>query len=252
MLREWQQQLQNSILDARDAIELPLHAGGSPRHTQLSVYVDAYRLRLIEALRTNHPVLHQLLGDDDFDALALGYLAAYPSQHPSIRWFGADLARFLAHTEPFAAVPAMAELARFEWALRHAIDAANAAVLQLGHLAALNPADWPVLPLVLQPSVTLMLLDWNAPQIWRALDAGDAPPPPEQAPACWLVWRGEDLVIQWRSASASEAAVLPMLQAGTTFGGVCEALAARTDVADAALEAAGLLKSWVEGGVLAR
>ena len=37
---------------------------GAP--TRLAIYYDAYRLRLIEALDGNYPVLHGWLGDEEF------------------------------------------------------------------------------------------------------------------------------------------------------------------------------------------
>ena len=46
---------------------------------RFEVYAGAYRLRLTEALKANHPVLHQALGDEQFDRLALAYLEAHPS-----------------------------------------------------------------------------------------------------------------------------------------------------------------------------
>src|SRR5262245_3775745 len=83
----------------------------------LGVYRDAYVLRLLEALETNHPALKRMLGDPDFDRLGRAYIARHPSRHFSIRWFGSELAAFAGATPPWAERPAVIELIRFEWAL---------------------------------------------------------------------------------------------------------------------------------------
>src|SRR5690606_40146004 len=57
-----------------------------------SVYADAYRLRLIEALAHNYPRLQQLLGEEEFSTVARSYLDEHPSRSVSVRWFGNRLA----------------------------------------------------------------------------------------------------------------------------------------------------------------
>ncbi len=87
------------------------------RLTLLDVYRDGYALRLIEALTTDYPGLMAMAGPADFDHMARAYISAHPSHHPSIRWFGKDVADFLGATPPYSRTPAAAEMARFEWAL---------------------------------------------------------------------------------------------------------------------------------------
>ena len=62
----------------------------------LDIYRNAYRVRLIEALNETYPVLHAVLGDDDFATLGEEFVAAHPSVHRSIRWYGSELSDFLA------------------------------------------------------------------------------------------------------------------------------------------------------------
>ncbi|MFX8055483.1 hypothetical protein ABTK93_19635, partial [Acinetobacter baumannii] len=87
-------------------------------------------------------------------ALAQAYLAAHPSRHPSIRWFGAALADFMAVAgDELVPHPGLVDLARMDWALRAAFDAAEAPLLQPATLAALSPDDWAGLVLQLHPRV---------------------------------------------------------------------------------------------------
>ena len=98
----------------------------------LDVYRHAYRARLAAALADNYTVLARALGDEAFDALAQAYIAAQPSRHPSIRWFGHELAGFMAQADddlvPHAS---LVDFAAMDWALRAAFDAADAPLLDL-------------------------------------------------------------------------------------------------------------------------
>ncbi|WP_200915745.1 putative DNA-binding domain-containing protein [Jeongeupia sp. HS-3] len=222
--------------------------------TRLNVYRHAYRARLRDALKTNHPNLHRLLGDDDFDALAAAYLAAEPSPHRSIRWFGDRLAAFLAATAPYAEVPMLAELAAWEWASAASFDAADAARLDEAALAVLSPAQWASLPLRLIPAAALLDLHWNTPQLCQALQADAAPPAPESQPLSWLLWRAASGETRYRSLSGLEAGALRLIgRDGVDFAALCEWLATRVDeVSQLPMLAAGLLKQWAGDGILRR
>ncbi len=253
-LSEWQADFQDSILGRKDCVRAALKSNHVSRAVRLGVYSQAYVLRLAEALRSNYPAIHRLLGDDDFAALARDYVDTHPSGHASIRWFGGRLGEYLGECAPYAELPILAELAAFEWALRHTIDAADAdagAPTPEG-LTAINPAGWGGLRFRLHPSVSLHSFAWNVPQVWQALSAGQAPPAPSEQAMSWLVWRQADLSSAWRSASSAEVWALLAVQAGQSFGEICEGLlayeSARGDVPHAA---SSFLRGWIEQGLIA-
>ncbi len=93
------------------------------RTTLLDVYREGYALRLIEVLTTDYPGLIAMVGSASFDDMARPYVAAHPSRHPSVRWFGRSLTDFLESTAPYNRSPAAAEMAHFEWELGEAWDA---------------------------------------------------------------------------------------------------------------------------------
>jgi len=256
-LHAWQSVLQAAILDPRrERMQLKtwLQTGAIDVDSQLDIYANAYVLRLIEALRSNYPAVHLALGDRDFEIMAQRYLEQYPSERASIRWFGDALASFLQARQPYAGVPLLGELAVFEWAIRHSIDAADAARVTVDSLLSLPAAAWCELRFGLHPSATRLSLRWNAPQVWRALtDAAEASGEyriePEPQAMDWVVWRKPDLASGWRSLSAGEAAALDALVTGATFADLCEQVAGR-HVGDAASQAASLLRAWVEQGLL--
>jgi hypothetical protein len=258
-LHEWQSALQGCILDPqrdRESILPRLQAGSVDVDSQLDIYADAYLLRLIEALRSNYPAVQRALGDEDFDLMARGYLDLYPSTHASIRWLGDSLAAFLQDREPYCRVPVLSELASFEWAMRHTLDAADADRLTVEALLSVPVQEWGDLQFELHPSVTRLSLQWNTPQLWHGLtDETSAQTEqsmePVRQPAYWLIYRKPDLVSGWRSLSDTETAALDLLQQGGTFADICESVAAH-GAGDAAMQAAGLLRLWVEQGILIR
>lgn len=218
----------------------------------LAIYQDAYRARLLAALRDNFTVLQRALGDDEFDALGLAYLNAHPSTEPSIRWFGHRLAAFM--DAAGLTHPAMADFARMDWALRAAFDAADAPALQAADLQALAPDDWADLSFRLHPSVQLLPLQWAIEPAWRALreaEEGDAAEldAPEPLAHTLLVWR-QGLDTRWRSLAPLEAALLQALVAGNNFAAIC-AVAVQSHE-DAAQQVVGALQQWLSDDVLAR
>jgi hypothetical protein len=237
-----------------------LHAGPG-----LAVYQEAYRARLLAALRDNFTVLQRALGDEAFDALAMAYLQAHPSTRPSIRWFGDRLAAFMdgAWAEQLPH-PAMADFARMDWALRAAFDAADAPVLRPADLQALAPGAWPGLRFALHPSVHLQPMRWAIEPAWRALrehePGSGAPDPvlaaPEPLAHTLLVWR-QGLDTRWRALPPVEAGLLQAVAGGETFEAVCGLAAETAGTGESAEQEGGAvqqvvraLQRWLSDGLL--
>src|SRR3954470_15703051 len=91
--------LQAGILAGDCAIEREIQGEDDDfRSVRLGIYHDAYRLRLVEVLGKDYPVLRKYLGDESFDGAALAYLTAHPSTFRNVRWFGRRFAEFLRST----------------------------------------------------------------------------------------------------------------------------------------------------------
>ncbi len=223
--------------------------GRLPLQTRLEVYRNAYGLRLAEALADSYPAVHTLLGDARFDALARSYIEAHPSTYRSIRWFGDRLAAYLAERAPWCEQPILAEMAAFEWALRDAFDAADAAPLARADLAALPPQAWAGLRLDFHPSVQRLDLQWNTVQLWQAIDDGREPVAPERGPypVGWVIWRRE-LRTWFRSLEVDEAWALDRMRAGAPFAEVCAGLVEWIDEAYVPERAAALMARWLIDG----
>lgn len=215
------------------------------REPLLRIYQNAYRARLIAALRDNHGVLPRAMGDEAFDALAEAYLQAHPSRQPSIRWFGHRLAEFMAARPDLVPHPAFVDLARMEWALRDAFDAADAEPMTLPQLAALPADGWPQRVLRFHPSVQVLSLDWQVEPAWRALQAEDEPdlPQPEAGAHQLLVWRAE-LETRWRTLVGEfEEQLLAAAMQGEDFSTLCA-------IAGDAVAVVGVVQRWTAEGLL--
>lgn len=225
----------------------------------LAVYRHAYRARLAAALADNYTVLARALGDEAFDALARAYIAARPSRHPSIRWFGHELAAFMANAnDDLVPHASLVDFAAMDWALRGAFDAAEAPLLEMSTLAALGPDDWAGLVLHLHPSAQRVTLAHAIEPAWRVLrewepDSGaDQPelPEPQRHEHMLLTWRQAGGT-RWRSLEPLEAVLLQAVAEEAPFALLCERAAAELgDVEAAAPAVIGALQRWLADDLL--
>ena len=229
--------------------------------TRVAIYYDAYRLRLLEALDANYPVLHAWIGDDEFEQLGLAYIDAHPSRHFSIRYFGHRLPEFLG-AEAYRDRPYLAEMAALEWALSGAFDAADDEPVKIEDMAGIPPDAWPAMRLRFHASVRRLNLRWNVPAIWNPVNrnieaekngtqpGSDVPAPAAgEYPRAWLVWRHE-LKTYFRSLPVDEAWAIDTAMTGGTFAEICEGLTEWVDAQNVAVHAAGLLKRWIVDGLI--
>lgn len=253
-LADLQRAFQDYMLATSDAFQAAVRdTSKADRITLLDVYRDGYALRLIEALTTDYPGVMAMAGPTDFDHMARAYIAAHPSRHPSVRWYGRGLADFLGATPPYNSTPAAAEMARFEWALGEAFDSADVTPITADALMALPQEAWETLAFSTLPSLRQITLAFEAPQAWQRreeVEPGDLAVDRSPEPLVWAIWR-PDLVSNFRSLEADEAAMLEALVEGRPFPALCEVLAPFTGEDQAAARAAGLLRAMVEGGMIA-
>jgi len=264
-LRGLQSDFQSYLLHGSESILG--HVAGTEKvdaQTRLAIYYDAYRLRLLEALDSNYPVLHAWLGDEEFEKLGLAYIEAYPSAHFSIRYVGHRLPEYLATAPDYRDRPYVGEMAVLEWAMSEAFDAADSAVVVIDDMATVAPEAWPGLRFEFHASVRRLNLRWNVPPIRKAIHqnieaeaSGTEPmteiplPAIEEYPQSWLVWR-QDLKTYFRSLSVDEAWALDTAVAAGTFAEICEGLCEWIDAQNVAVHAAGLLKRWITDGLISK
>lgn len=236
--------------------------------TRLGIYRHAYQMRLIEALADNYPSLALLLGDELFQQLGKNYLALYPSQHFSIRYFGEQLSDYLTHTSQqyHRDYPNdfLAEIAQFEWQLRYAFDAADATCLQLSELQAIPMEQWANLIFHLHPSLVRLDLRWNVPQIWQTLQTDEnteSDQTTEQIvlqaikhdyPIAWRIWREDHYRTFFRSLDIDEAWALDAIIQQQNFADICSGLCEWVDEQYAPQRAVALILRWLNDGLIVK
>lgn len=256
-LAELQRALQDHVLHGgRTIYKSIVGSADFPAAFRLSVYADAYHLRLTDALAHTYPRLQQLLGVEAFAVLARSYLASRPSTHVSVRWFGDQLAEHLAQDVQYLRKPWLAELAQWEWTIAAAFDASDAEPLTLEILGEIAADEWPELRFLFHPSVHTLHLRTNAAVLCQALSENQRVPAPTalRAPQFWVIWR-QGTTTRYRLLDENEAQALETL-AGLApdkigmFQEMCETLCQFHDTYEVPMIAAGMLKAWLAQGLI--
>ncbi|MGH0038423.1 MAG: putative DNA-binding domain-containing protein [Myxococcota bacterium] len=230
---------------------------------RVEIYANAYFFRIRDALATEYEALAAALGEAGFHDLVTAYLIAHPSRDPSLRWVGRALPGFLADAAGAAAFrrrwPWAPDLARLEWALSGAFDAADARPLGRDDLARVEAGRWVDLVFALHPSVSLLGLAWPGPRLLSLGlegservsedEGGDARQTPAPEPTNVVVWRGRGTP-RHRVVSDEEMELLEALRRGAPFGELCERAASVRGPDGAASRVAGWLAGWVESELL--
>ena len=142
-------------------------------------------------------------------------------------------------------------MARFEWMRSAVFDAANKDPLSEDDIATVPEQHWPGLCFKPHPSLRRMDFQWNVAAFRRAIDEDKDPDPPAKAELKegWVMWR-KDVDTYWRSMEADEAAAMDAMIEGKNFSEICSGLLEWFDEENVAIRAAGMLKRWVNDGMI--
>jgi hypothetical protein len=161
---------------------------------RLAIYRNHVRLSLTAALAATFPVVARLVGEDFFAGLAGGYLRSRPPAGPVLAEYGAGFADHIAAEPAASGLPYLADVARLEWALNVAWQAASGPALQPGDFGRLATADPQAVTIVFQAGTTLLQSRWPVDLIWRANQpgAGELDVALDGGGVALLVFRGVD------------------------------------------------------------
>jgi hypothetical protein len=222
-----------------------------PATARLSIYESAYRIRLRQALESDHEMTAWYLGDDQFAQMAEAYIRKHPSTVKSLRNFGEALPGFLRQESPYDQLPVLGELAAFERMMLDVFDAPDATRADMADLQAIPPDRWPDMRIRFHPSVHLYLTDTNAVSIWQALKASNTPPESvSNCPSAWVLWRGIDRLSQFRPLEKTEHATLRAAIHGNDFADLCELLVPELPESGISETVLGYLLTWLEQGMV--
>jgi len=228
---------------------------------RLDLYADMYFYRLRDCLAEDFPALRARLGETRFHNLVTDYLLAHPSRHFSLRELGRALPGFLARHALEREFPALADLARLEWARVDVFDDADAAPLSREGLLGPGASDPEGFGFALIPAARLLRLDASVLPLWKRLDAGggagedaDAAGGPRGEARAVRVWR-KGFAVLHRSMQPDEERCLEALasggaslaEVGGLLAGVQPSDAAETRIAE---RFAALLDLWARDEIL--
>jgi hypothetical protein len=230
---------------------------------RIHVYQHMYQARLVEALEAQFPRASRWLGAEAFAEVVAAYVADEPSRHPSLRFVGRRFPDWLAARAPAEARrPALADLARLEWAREDVFDAADETTLSLDTVRAWPLERFGEIPLRLVIAHRRLRLARPVAALWDAIGpaerAAEASVLDEAAAVAASAPDGESLLLVWRQGIAvfhravdtAEAAALDRIAQGTTFGAICEMLSHDRPEQEAVAQAFTWLSTWTADELL--
>jgi Putative DNA-binding domain len=172
----------------------------------------------VSALRTQFPVVEQLVGAEFFRVMARDYVAEEPPRSPALLDYGSTFPAFIDRYTPAKPVPYLADVARIELARGLAYHSADVTPVDRAAFAALPHGRLHDIRLRLHPSVSIVTSQHPAFSIWRVNQNPDRVTPISPwAPEAALIAR-PFLRVETRLVSAGIARFIAELIDGATLG----------------------------------
>jgi hypothetical protein len=232
---------------------------------RLSIYHNAYFARLLECMQSIYPMVARTMGDEAFDALAIGYLQACPSRSYTLDRLGDDFPCFLDETRPDrddAGQPTeewpdfLMDLARLEHAIGEVFDGPgieNRQTLTAEQLLTVDPQQWPALRLTPAPCLRTMAFRFPVNDYFTALRELPADADPPEFPAAeqtWLALYRRDFVVRRLALGRAQYELLTALIEGETIGAAIERVAddPASDIDALATQLRDWFRAWTAAG----
>lgn len=248
-LLELQMQLRRAVLGG-DAAEIvtAIRGDGLDPAARLGIYRHHAFATLGASLQDTFPVVCRLVDKRFFAYGAHEYLREHPPHSRCLAEYGADFADFLADFEPCRALPYLADVARFEWALNSAASVRDTAPLAPRALAAVPANEAAHIAFRLQPSLSYLTSPWPVDAIWQANQENEVSAVELASGGARLEIRRADDGVAWRRLDVATFAFRTALADGL----VLAAAMAGATLQDPAFDvAAAIQQLFAEGLVVA-
>lgn len=148
---------------------------GSDPTSRFAVYRNNVVSSLIDALADTFPVVHQLVGEEFFRAMAGVFARQMPPQSPILAHYGGAFPGFVQQFAPARSLPYLADVARLEIARVRAYHSADAEPVsaETVRLALASGDRMGELVLVLHPSVQTIASTYAVVSLWAAHQGAD-------------------------------------------------------------------------------
>lgn len=213
---------------------------------RLAIYARSYWARLLECLREEHPVVRAAVGDEAFDALAVGYLQEHPPSSYTLAQLGERFATYLSANRPDDDFShAVVELAALERNINEVFDLAGGETLGFltsADLAAVSPENRGELRLAPLPTFRLLAFDYDVNDWFTRLRVKtEEPRLPAKQPSHVALSRRE-FIVRRHALTAVQAELLTALADGAMLADAIEITVDRHPAAFE--ELTGSLESW--------
>jgi hypothetical protein len=204
------------------------------------------------ALGASYPVVTKLVGAPFFHAAVDAFVLAHPSVSGDLNTYGSEFGAFLESYAPAADLPYLPDVARLEWAVDEAGNAADSDASPDAVLAAFSavaPERLPALQLALAPTCRLVASKYPVLRIWQLNQVGapdDARVSLDEGGVAVHVRRDAGGVSLTR-IGAGEHAWLAALAAGKTLGAAIDA----AQDADATFDLGSALRERIADATIA-
>jgi hypothetical protein len=246
---------ETSFTDALLRAELPVPVGITAHNAAIptrrfAVYRNNVVAGLVKAIESRFPVVEKIVGGEFFVAMARVFVTTRPPRSPRLATYGDEFAAFIGGFEPLRDLPYLADVARIEAARTRSYHAADAAPIDAGCFATLDPTAVADIRIDLHPSMEIVRSPHPIVTIW-AMNSGERELGPIE------IWRGEDALVarpyfevEVRALPPGGAAFLLALAAGRTLGEAIRAAVADDSNFDLTDNLAGLIGSGLVRNII--
>jgi hypothetical protein len=174
-LLELQREFAAALLggDGRSLEQSIVGASALSPESALGIYRNNVLGNYRKALRDDYPAVLALVGERFFNGACDAYARSRGSRSGDLNDFGDAFAAFLTDWPPAQELVYLCDVARLEWAMHLASNAADAPAFQIENLAPVPPERVHTLRFVLHPSAHLVSSAYPILRIWR-LSTADA------------------------------------------------------------------------------
>ena len=142
--------------------------GDAARNAELlAVYRGNAVANASKALALSYPVIEKIVGEEFFSGLCRAFWAVSPSRSGDLNEYGSDFAEFLTDFPHVAELPYLPDVARVEWLVRCALQAADHVPVDIARLAEVAPDAIGALLFELQPAFAVLSSAWPVASIWQ-------------------------------------------------------------------------------------
>jgi hypothetical protein len=218
-LIDLQSAFKTTILSDDNTIAGDIVGSAAEKQQRLNIYKHAYRQRMLATLRLDYPVLLSVLGGQVFNELALQFIQHLQSDHPAIHFISRGFASFLSGVNA-----QYVDLANIEWGVDAVLAAKAQTILTQEALLELAQSNLENAVFKLVDATCLLRLNSNALDVWRVHEQGEDLPSLIKADVRHVICWRETFVARWLELDEAQTCVISAIQAGETFGSICELL----------------------------